>query len=535
MGDLGKAFGRLRGDFFGGLTAGVVALPLALAFGVASGAGAAAGLYGAIVLGLVAALCGGTRVQISGPTGPMTVVFASALLAVGGNIGLAMAAVLVGGLVQIALGLLRAGGMVRFIPYPVVSGFMSGVGVIIVLLQTAPLLGATPQPSPLGAALALPDVIAAFNGQALLLGFLTLLVVFRMPMAVSRIVPAPLVALIVMTALSVTAGFSVPVIGDIPAGLPDLMLPSVSLETWTTVLVLGITLGMLGAIDSLLTSLVADSITRTRHQSNRELIGQGLGNLLCAFVGGLPGAGATMRTVVNIKSGGRGRASGVMHSLFLLALLLGLGPLASEIPLAVLAGILIKVGIDILDYRLLRLLRTAPRTDVAVMLAVFVLTVLVDLIVAVGVGVVLSMALIIHQLVRQARFNVRPLPHAERVLEGDGGADLESGIRVIEIDGAFFFGSASQLLDRVDQVIGTRIALFDCSRVPFMDLSAQFALEEMIERLRAQDIETLVVVPTAILPQLQRLRAPCLPVAILRDDLPSALAEARQRVAAQAG
>ena len=535
MGDLGKALGRLRGDFFGGLTAGVVALPLALAFGVASGAGAAAGLYGAIVLGLVAALCGGTRVQISGPTGPMTVVFASALLAVGGDIGLAMAAVLVGGLVQIALGLLRAGGMVRFIPYPVVSGFMSGVGVIIVLLQTAPLLGATPQPSPLGAALALPDVIAAFNGQALLLGFLTLLVVFRMPMVVSRIVPAPLVALIAMTALSVAAGFSVPVIGDIPAGLPDLMLPSVSLETWTTVLVLGITLGMLGAIDSLLTSLVADSITRTRHQSNRELIGQGLGNLLCAFVGGLPGAGATMRTVVNIKSGGRGRASGVMHSLFLLALLLGLGPLASEIPLAVLAGILIKVGIDILDYRLLRLLRTAPRTDVAVMLAVFVLTVLVDLIVAVGVGVVLSMALIIHQLVRQARFNVRPLPHAERVLEGDGGADLESGIRVIEIDGAFFFGSASQLLDRVDQVIGTRIALFDCSRVPFMDLSAQFALEEMIERLRAQDIETLVVVPTAILPQLQRLRAPCLPVAILRDDLPSALAEARQRVAAQAG
>ena len=301
MGDLGKAFGRLRGDFFGGLTAGVVALPLALAFGVASGAGAAAGLYGAIVLGLVAALCGGTRVQISGPTGPMTVVFASALLAVGGDIGLAMAAVLVGGLVQIALGLLRAGGMVRFIPYPVVSGFMSGVGVIIVLLQTAPLLGATPQPSPLGAALALPDVIAAFNGQALLLGFLTLLVVFRMPMVVSRIVPAPLVALIAMTALSVAAGFSVPVIGDIPAGLPDLMLPSVSLETWTTVLVLGITLGMLGAIDSLLTSLVADSITRTRHQSNRELIGQGLGNLLCAFVGGLPGAGATMRTVVNIK------------------------------------------------------------------------------------------------------------------------------------------------------------------------------------------------------------------------------------------
>lgn len=534
MVDQGGALGRLRGDFFGGLTAGVVALPLALAFGVASGAGAAAGLYGAIVLGFVAALLGGTRMQISGPTGPMTVVFASALVAVGGDIGLAMAAVLVGGVVQIALGLLRTGGLIRFIPYPVVSGFMSGVGVIIILLQSAPLVGAAPQSSPLAAVLALPRLPAQFNGEALVLGVLTLLVVFRTPMAISRIVPAPLVALIAMTALSVAAGFSVPVIGAIPLGLPELVLPSVSLESWTTVLVLGITLGMLGAIDSLLTSLVADSITRTRHQSNRELIGQGVGNLLCAFVGGLPGAGATMRTVVNVKSGGRGRASGVVHSLFLLALLLGLGPLASEIPLAVLAGILIKVGVDILDYRLLRLLRTAPRTDVAVMLAVFLLTVLVDLIVAVGVGVVLSMALIIHQLVRQARFHVRPVPHDEGAERAGAGrraeTDLESGIRVIEIDGAFFFGSASQLLDRVDQVIGTRIAVFDCSRVPFMDLSAQFALEEMIERLKAQSIAVLVVVPPAILEQLLRLRAPHLPAEVLRDELPGALAEARKLV-----
>lgn len=531
------ALAGLRGDLFGGLTAGVVALPLALAFGVASGAGAAAGLYGAIVLGLVAALLGGTRMQISGPTGPMTVVFASALVAVGGDLGLAMAVVLVGGLTQIALGVLRSGGLIRFIPYPVVSGFMSGVGVIIVLLQTAPLLGAAPQSSPLAAVLGLPGLLPQLEGEALLLGFLTLLVVFRTPMVVSRIVPAPLVALISMTALSVAAGFSVPVIGEIPAGLPALVLPKFSLETWTTALVLGTTLGVLGAIDSLLTSLVADSVTRTRHQSNRELVGQGVGNLLCAFVGGLPGAGATMRTVVNIKSGGRGRASGVVHSLFLLALLLGLGPLASQIPLAVLAGILIKVGVDILDYRLLRLLPNAPRADVAVMAAVFLLTVLVNLIVAVGVGVVLSMGLIIHRLVRQARFQVRPLPlpHDEGADDRGASAEMDSGIRVIEIDGAFFFGSASQLLDRVDQIIGTRIAVFDCSRVPFMDLSAQFTLEEMIERLRSQDIEALVVVPPALHAQLQRLRAPQLPVEILRDDLAEALAEARARVAAQPG
>lgn len=522
-----STLGRLRGDLFGGLTAGIVALPLALAFGVASGAGAAAGLYGAIVLGFVAALLGGTRMQISGPTGPMTVVFASVLTVVGGDLAVAMAAVAVGGVVQIGLGLLRAGSLVRFIPYPVVSGFMSGIGVIIVLLQSAPLLGAPPPSSPLAAVLGLPAALAQANGEALLLGVLTLLIVFRLPMAVSRIVPAPLVALLAMTAFSTAAELAVPVIGDIPRGLPAPALPAFALETWTTVLLLGITLGLLGSIDSLLTSLVADSITRSRHHSNRELIGQGIGNLLCAFVGGLPGAGATMRTVINIKSGGSGRASGVVHSLFLLALLLGLGPLAERIPLAVLAGILIKVGVDILDYRMLRLVRTAPRADVAVMAAVFALTVLVDLIVAVGAGVVLSMMLIIHRLARQASFRVRPLPRAEGAVDEALAHDLESGIRLIEIDGAFFFGSASQLLDRVDQVIGTRVTVFDCSRVPFMDLSAQFALEEMIERLKAQAIAALVVVPPAIHDQLLRLRAPHLPAAILRDDLEAALAEAR--------
>lgn len=521
------ALSRVRGDVFGGLTAGVVALPLALAFGVASGAGAAAGLYGAIALGLAAALLGGTRMQISGPTGPMTVVFASALVALGGDLAMALGAVLVGGLVQVGLGLLKAGGLVRFIPYPVVSGFMSGIGTIIILLQIAPLLGVGPLASPLAAVIALPKTLVGLDAQALLLSFLTLVLVFRTPMAVSRLVPAPLVALIAMTALSVTAGFDVPVIGHIPMGLPELQLPAFSVEAWTTIMVLGVTLGVLGAIDSLLTSLVADSITRTRHHSNRELIGQGVGNMLCAFVGGLPGAGATMRTVVNIKSGGRGRLSGVVHALFLLALLLGAAPLASQIPLAVLAGILVKVGVDILDYRMLKLVRTAPRTDVMVMGAVFGLTVLVDLIVAVGAGVMLSMMLIIHQLTRQASLRVWPLARGGEAPAG-ADADLESGVRVVEVGGPFFFGSTSQLLDRVDEVIGTRAAVFDCSRVPFMDLSAQFALEDMVERLKAQSIAVFVVVPPAIHAQLLRLRAPQLPAAVLYDDLDAALQQARQ-------
>jgi SulP family sulfate permease len=527
MGAEVSAFDRIRGDLFGGFTAGVVALPLALAFGVASGAGPAAGLYGAIVLGLVAALFGGTRMQISGPTGPMTVVFASALTVLGGDLAVAMAAVMVGGLLQITFGVIKLGGLVRFIPYPVVSGFMSGIGAIIVVLQVAPLLGVAPQSSPVAALAALPAVLASVNLQAVLLAVLTLLIVFLTPVPVRRTVPAPLIALLVLTPLSVGLSLDVPVIGQIPLGLPELAMPDFSLGTWTKVLVLGVTLAVLASIDSLLTSLVADSITRTRHDSNRELIGQGLGNLLCSFVGGLPGAGATMRTVLNIKAGGRGRLSGATHALFLLALLLGAAPLATQIPLAVLAGILIKVGVDILDYRLLKLVRTAPRVDIAIMATVFGLTVFVDLIVAVGVGVVLSMAMIIRQLTQQASFRVWP------VEQGEGGG-IEDGLRVLEIDGPFFFGSASQLLDRVDKVIGTRAVVFDCTRVPFMDLSAHFALEEMVEHLRAMAIPAFVAVRPELRAQLVRLDAPHLPPAMFHDDLDAALAAARAAIG-QAG
>ncbi|MDO3377222.1 SulP family inorganic anion transporter [Geoalkalibacter halelectricus] len=522
----GLSLTRIRGDLFGGLTAGVVALPLALAFGVASGAGAAAGLYGAITLGLIAAIFGGTRMQISGPTGPMAVVFASTLTVVGGQIHLAMAAVLVGGVIQMLLGAFKAGGLVRFIPYPVLSGFMSGIGIIIILLQIPPLLGAPPVSAPLLALQQLPAALSAANLQTVLLTVLTLIIVFRTPMSISRVVPSPLVALCLMTVLAVTAGFEVPVIGEIPMGLPEFVTPAFSLQTWATVIVLGATLALLGSIDSLLTSLVADSVTRTRHQPNRELFGQGLGNMLCAFVGGLPGAGATMRTVVNIKAGGRDRISGVVHALFLLLLLIGAAPLATNIPLAVLAGILIKVGVDILDYRILKLLRTAPRTDITVMAAVFGLTVFVDLIVAVGAGVVMSMGLIIHQLTRQANFRVCPL---EEKYKGSGM--LDGDVRLLEVDGPFFFGSTSRLLDRVDQVMGTRAVVIDCRRVPFMDLSAQFALEDMIERLKSLNIPVVVVVQGDIRKELEKLNAPHLPPELLHETLDDALLVARRALA----
>lgn len=497
----------LKGDLFGGLTAGIVALPLALAFGVASGAGAAAGLYGAIALGLVAAILGGTRVQISGPTGPMTVVFASALAAFGGSLEMALAVVLVGGLIQIGLGLMKTGVLVRYIPYPVISGFMSGIGVIIILLQFAPFLGADPASSPLKALGQLPQTLSAFNLQAFILGGLTLLIVFSTPIRISRYIPSPLLALILCTLLSIFLGFEVPVIGHIPTGLPELHMPHFTLEQWSLIFSLGLTLALLGSIDSLLTSLVADSVTQTRHQPNRELIGQGLGNILCSFIGGLPGAGATMRTVVNVNSGGKTRVSGVVHALFLLTLLLGLAPLAAQIPLAVLAGILIKVGIDILDYRLLRLLKTAPKPETLIMATVFALTVLVDLVMAVGVGVVLAMGLLTWRVAKEADISFSDSHnHHSHQIEKVG-----PGVRVVQVKGPLFFGSTSQMLDRiekVDQVVGTHDIIFDCRKVDFLDLTAIFTLDDMAGRLNDQHIRARVVCTPEIREQLLLMNTP---------------------------
>ncbi|WP_204368231.1 SulP family inorganic anion transporter [Nitrincola lacisaponensis] len=515
-----SVFSSIKGDLSGGITAGIVALPLALAFGVASGAGAAAGLYGAIALGLIAALLGGTRVQISGPTGPMTVVFASALGAFGGNLEVAMAVVLIGGLVQIGLGLLRTGSLVHFIPYPVISGFMSGVGVIIVLLQLGPLIGVPAESAPLQALLHLPQLLTAVNPQALTLGVLTLVILFLTPMRISRVIPSPLLALVLLTSVSLLLQFEVAEIGHIPVGLPEWRLPQFSLQDWSLIISLGLTLALLGSLDSLLTSLVTDSITHTRHQPNRELIGQGLGNMLCAFIGGLPGAGATMRTVINVRSGGTTRLSGVIHALLLLTLLLGLAPLATHIPLAVLAGILIKVGIDILDYRLFKRLKTAPRSDILIMLAVFLLTVLVDLVMAVAVGVILAMGMLTRRVARDAdiRFDDGN-GHQSHQLEKIG-----PGVRVIHVKGPLFFGSASQMLDRietVDQVIGTRHIIIDCRKVNFMDLTAIFALDSMVEKLE-QHHQVRVVTTPALRTQLLQLNTPHLDERHLYTNLKAA-------------
>ena len=305
---------NIRGDIAGGLTAGVIALPLCLAFGIASGLGAAAGLYGAILLSFFAAIFGGTKTQISGPTGPMTVVTASVVVALGGDMSLLIMVFVLAGFFQILLGVFKIGRFVRFIPYPVISGFMNGVGVIIILLQISPLLGGSNPNGTIEALMALPSI--DINSQSLMLGALALIVIYLTPKKISAIVPSPLLALILFSLLSYFLNLDVKTIGLIPPSLPTFIIPQISYAHITIILTYALVLAALGSIDSLLTSLVADSLTKTKHSSNRELIGQGIGNMMAGFFGGLVGAGATMRTVTNIKLGGNSRLSGVTSSVF---------------------------------------------------------------------------------------------------------------------------------------------------------------------------------------------------------------------------
>ena len=477
-------FSHLRGDIFGGLTAGVVALPLALAFGEASGAGPIAGVYGAIIVGFFAALFGGTPSQISGPTGPMIVVFAGVFASLSGDVSLVFATVVLAGVIQIAFGLLGFGQYIRLVPYPVVSGFMSGIGCIIIALQLARLFGHEPAGSgTIPALMEVPNAVSNPNWEALGIGLLTLAIVFRWPAKWGRYLPGPLAALITGTVASLGLS-TVPVLGDIPTGLPQFIMPAFSSDTLLIVFEAAMILAVLGAIDSLLTSLVADNMTRTRHHSNRELIGQGVGNTIAGFFGGIPGAGATMRTVVNIRTGGVTKISGMLHSLLLLAVVVVLAPLASKIPHAVLAGILVKVGYDIIDVSYLKHAHRGPRFDLALMVMVLSLTVFVDLITAVVAGVVVAALAFVKQ-VADAQLAAAAGENAKSV---DGLSELEStllnecGNRLTYFDlgGPLSFGAAADLghhvRERISPTHHTSLVL-DFSKVPFIDVSAARAVE----------------------------------------------------------
>lgn len=483
---------NLKQNIFGGVTAAVIALPLALAFGVASGLGATAGIYGAIVLGFFASLFGGTPTQISGPTGPMTVVMAAAATTLGGDVNLIVATILLSGLFQILFGISKIGKFVQYIPYPVISGFMSGIGIIIIILQINPYLGLSSDSSIIHILSSLPSNILETNFSSFILATLTLLIMFFTPKKIAKIIPTPLIALAILTPLSVYLGFEVNVIGEIPTSLPSIILPSIDFENMKVIATLALTLAVLGTIDTLLTSIVADSITGTKHKPNKELIGQGIGNSLCAFIGGIPGAGATMRTVINVKSGGTSRLSGMIHAITLLLIILFFAPLASQIPMAILAGILVKVGIDILDYRFLTIWRDSPKNDLVVMLVVFFTTVFVDLITAVGAGVVLASLLIVYRITKETKITLVDAEKETQDLEQKYNLK-DKKIRIIKINGAFFFGSSTAFEQEINLILDNKIVIIDIADVPFMDITAIFTLKDLILKLELNDTNVIIL------------------------------------------
>jgi len=587
-------FKHLRGDIFGGLTAGIVALPLALAFGVSSGLGPMAGLYGAIFIGFFAALFGGTNTQISGPTAPMTavsmLVIAGIVAANNGDVSKALPAILavflLAGLLQIGLGTLGLGKYIRYIPYPVVSGFMTAIGVIIILTQVLSAVGYYPKEDMayveqfkpeaegiilsniledeaqkgllvlesfeetinraektseqeilqesrtlvgkeasgvIGALRLMPRAIQNISLVELLLALGTILIIYGFK-RITKVVPSTLVALILMSAIADLSGIAYRTIEKIPGRFP---LPNfeifstLKLSDLAPYIFSAITLAILGAIDSLLTSVVADNMTRTKHNPNRELVGQGIGNSVAAIFGGIPGAGATIRTVVNINAGGKTRLSGIVAAILLLLTLLLLGPVASRIPAAVLAGILITVGIAVMDFKGLRAIPNMPRAEVAIMLVVLVLSSLWNLVYAVGIGLVIASLMFMKKIGNLAAdsSDVTTLKETPWPDELDFPEELKGEVFVKHVEGPLFFGSTSNFEQLSSQIPETaRAVVIRMSKVPYMDQSGLYAMEDVLIDLANQG-KTIIMTGLQKQPRYMMERVDMIPNLINKDQL----------------
>lgn len=572
-------FSNIKGDAFGGITAGIVALPLALAFGVSSGLGPTAGLYGAIFISFFAALFGGTSTQISGPTAPMTavsmVVIAGIIAVNDGDVSKALPVILtvflLAGLMQIGLGILGLGKYIRYIPYPVVSGFMTAIGVIILLTQILPSLGYYPKEDAefvetfkpiaeevilenilkeeagegilvledfketidraksisqadilkesqtlaakeasgaLGAIKALPRALQNVNWLELILALGTIFIIYGFK-RITKAVPSTLVALIVMSGIAVGFGLDYRPIEEIPSGLPIPnmeIFTSFSLSSITPYIFTALTLALLGAIDSLLTSVVADNMTKTKHKPNKELVGQGIGNSIAAVFGGIPGAGATIRTVVNITSGGKTKLSGMIAGIMLLIILLGLGPIASQIPAAVLAGILITVGIGVMDYKGLKAIPFLPRdmkigpfkmsSEVLIMIVVLLLSTFWNLVYAVGIGLVIASLMFMKKIgdLTAERSDVKPLKEEAWPDEIEFPKNLREEVFIKHLKGPLFFGSTSDFQQLTAQIPDTASwAILRLGRMQYMDQSGLYAMEDMLQELNKKNIQVLFV------------------------------------------
>ena len=497
---------HLKGDLFGGLTTAIVSLPMALAFGVASGLGAEAGLYGAVLVGFWAALFGGTRTLISEPTGPMTLMMTTVLTSIAGAhpdnaLAVGFTIIVLAGLFQILFGLLKLGRYITLMPYSVISGFMSGIGLLLVVLQLAPLLGhATPPGGAPGVFRALPQLLQDIRWPELFLGIVSLLVLFLFPREWKKRVPPQLVVLLFgsLYAWLFFSGDGLRVIGHIPMGLPAFHLPVFTWDLLGQIVVDSLLLAILGCIDTLLTAMIADSLTRTQHDSDRELIGQGVANMFSGLFGGLPGAGATMGTVVNIQSGGATRRAGLVRALILFGIIVAAAPMLHNVPMVILSAITLKVGIDILDWSFLRRAHRISPTATLIMYGVMLITVMVDIMVAVGIGVFIANIITIDRLTRLQASNVRtidpvsddslPLGEEERAI-----MDRARGqIVIFHLSGPMIFGVAKAIAREHHAIRQARVLVVDLSDVPMLATTVGLAIENVIRDAEAAGCKVII-------------------------------------------
>lgn len=482
------------GDVLGSLNSAIVALPQALAFGVATGFGASAGVWGAIILCFIAGLIGSKVPLVSGITGPVTIVIASIMAALNADISSVILVIFMAGILQIILSLTSLPTIVKYVPYPVISGFMNGIGVIIIIMQINPLLGCPVMSNTITSISAFFKNLHTINYDALLIGVITLVIVFAIPKKFNKIIPGQAIALVICTLLSMKLGLNVDKISNISITFPHLTLPKADLHAVITYFHYAVTLAIVLSSESLLTVLVADSLLKTKTPTKGMLLGQGVGNMVCALTGSLPGSAATMRTVAAINTGSSTKLTAVINPLILMFLLFKLSGFVAEIPLAVLAGILIKIGYDIIDVKLLKVIKFAPRDDLYVLAVVFLLTVFYNLIVAVGAGITCAALLYAKRTADSAKLVQKTvydkdIIKLEKLLE----KDYNHKIRVVHIDGQFFFGSATQLISQFDEMLGTKYLILDYPSENLLDISAIFALEDIIIRLQSQKVKILVV------------------------------------------
>ena len=502
-----KFLSTLRGDVLGGIVSAIVALPQALAFGVATGMGASAGMWGAVILCLVAGLLGTKLPMISGPTGPVAIVTASIMAAYGYETGAIVTVLLLAAIIQTCISFTSLPSIVKYVPYPVISGFMNGVGTILILMQLNPLVGQKTMSTPIESLKYLIADFSDINTQAVILGCLTLMIVFLIPQKINRFIPSQIIALVLCTFISIKAGFQVDKISDVSISLPHPVLPEINFDILKLALPFALTLAVVCSSESMLTALVADSLTREKSSPKRLLLSQGIGNILCAMTGSMSGSAATMRTVAAINTGASTKFAAVVNPLFLIIVLMTCSEFVKEIPLAVLAGILIKIGYDIVDTKLLKVIKYAPKDDLYVLALVFLLTVFYNLIFAVGAGITLAALLYAKRVADKTSLEVKNIYSKEIfALEEELVHDYKYLIRVVHIDGQFFFGSATQIVSHFDEMLGTKYLILNYESNALLDISAIFALEDIIIRLQTQHIKVMLVIKNeAVLNQLRDL------------------------------